>query len=59
MSFPEDRDEKKAPSDASSSGSADTASELPLGELSERRLLRKLDWHILPLISIIHLLSFL
>lgn len=59
MSFPEDIDEKKAASITSSSGGVDTSSELPLGELSERRLLRKLDWHILPLISIIHLLSFL
>jgi hypothetical protein len=27
--------------------------------LSDKRLLRKLDWHILPLISLMHLSSFL
>lgn len=43
-----------------------SSSDIPIDELpsaentqSEKRLLRKLDWHILPLISIMHLLSFL
>jgi len=30
-----------------------------VGFASEKRLLRKLDWHLLPLISVMHLLSFL
>jgi hypothetical protein len=38
---------------------SNAVTELPLSEVSERRLLRKLDFHLLPLISFIHLLSFL
>jgi hypothetical protein len=38
--------------------------QLPAGEqeaqaVSDNRLLRKLDWNLLPLVSLLHLLSFL
>jgi hypothetical protein len=58
MASVEEMYEKKVSPAASSSG-VDAVAGLPLDDLSEHRLLRKLDWHILPLISVIHLLSFL
>lgn len=36
-----------------------TSEELEALKVSDRRLLRKLDWNLLPLVSILHLLSFL
>ncbi|KAF9518523.1 hypothetical protein BS47DRAFT_1482574 [Hydnum rufescens UP504] len=43
-----------------STRSSDTGEYYEAGDsASERRLLRKLDWHLLPLISVMHLLSFL
>lgn len=50
-------DEKKAPSISSSSGA--DVDDLPMSELSEKRLVRKLDYHVLPLITVLHLVSFL
>lgn len=50
-------DEKKAPSISSSSGA--DVNDLLMSELSEKRLVRKLDYNILPLITVLHLLSFL
>ncbi|KAF8321352.1 MFS general substrate transporter [Clavulina sp. PMI_390] len=55
-------DEKKAPSLASSQSHAHIEPlevDESLGQIAEKRLVRKLDFHILPLISILHLLSFL
>ncbi|KAG8727190.1 hypothetical protein FRC11_013724, partial [Ceratobasidium sp. 423] len=36
-----------------------TAGETEAASVSDRRLLRKLDWNLLPLVSLLHLLSFL
>jgi hypothetical protein len=36
-----------------------TSGEVEALKVSDSRLLRKLDWNLLPLVSILHLLSFL
>lgn len=38
---------------------SDHATEESGGEIDEKRLLRKLDWHLLPLVTVLFLLSFL
>lgn len=57
MSSSDEKSDKKVAPSISSSSSPELT-EL-VGEYSEKRLVRKLDWHILPLISVLHLLSFL
>lgn len=49
----EDRERQTA------SGSASDGEEVDVSDISERALLRKIDWRLLPAVGILYLLSFL
>lgn len=51
--------DKEPENQTASHGSASENDEVGAGTVSERALLRKLDWRLLPAVGILYLLSFL